>query len=96
MAKSILALILTLSLVVAGVLLNRRRRSAPAVLALLATACFLVVATAHVFEAFELLPSFGWGHPASVGHYIDLGAAILGTALTIGALALVIMRRPSR
>jgi riboflavin transporter FmnP len=96
MAKSVLALIVGLSLVVAGVLVYRRNRSATAVLALLAPACFLVVATAHVFEAFELLPSFGWGQPASVGHYIDLGAAIIGTALTVVAFALMFVRRPSR
>src|SRR5215469_17468719 len=57
--------------------------------ALLATGIgwFGVMALTHVFEAFSILPSFGWGEPHSVGHFIDLAAAWLGVAfVTIGFL----------
>jgi hypothetical protein len=95
MAKSILALMVTTLLVVTSARIYWRRRSAISGLGLLAATCFLVVAAAHVFEAFDLLPAFGWGRPSSVGHYIDLAAATLGIVLTGGALALMISRRPT-
>src|SRR5215469_6568209 len=46
-----------------------------------------VMALTHVFESFSLLPAFGWGRPHSVGHFIDLAAALLGVAfVTAGFL----------
>ena len=41
-----------------------------------------------VFEAFAILPSLGWGQPHSIGHFIDLWAAILG--LTLVFIGLVV------
>ena len=57
--------------------------------ALLATGIgwFGVMALTHVFESFSILPAFGWGRPHSVGHVIDLLAALLGvTFVTISFL----------
>ena len=57
--------------------------------ALLATGIgwFGVMALTHVFESFSILPAFGWGQPHSVGHFIDLAAALLGIAfVTLGFL----------
>ena len=52
---------------------------------------FGVMALTHVFEYFSILPAFGWGRPHSVGHLIDLLAALLGTTfVTISFL----LRRP--
>lgn len=61
--------------------------------ALLATGIgwFGVMALTHVFESFSILPAFGWGRPHSVGHLIDLAAALLG--ITFVALGFVIRRR---
>lgn len=48
---------------------------------------FGVMALTHVFESFSMLPAFGWGQPHSVGHFIDLAAAVLGiTFVTLGFL----------
>jgi len=57
--------------------------------ALLATGIgwFGVMALTHVFESFSILPAFGWGRPHSVGHFIDLAAALLGVVfVTAGFL----------
>jgi hypothetical protein len=57
--------------------------------ALLATGIgwFGVMALTHFFESFSILPAFGWGRPHSVGHFIDLVAALLGIAfVTTGFL----------
>lgn len=50
--------------------------------------CFVVVALTHVFEALAILTVAGWGQPGSVGHYIDLVAAVLGLSLVFAALLL--------
>jgi hypothetical protein len=38
---------------------------------------------AHVFEAFAILSALGWGQPHSIGHYIDLGATVLGVTFIV-------------
>jgi len=57
------------------------RRGLPSALLALGIASFGVMALTHVFESFSILPAFGWGQPHSVGHLIDLVAALLGIAL---------------
>lgn len=57
-----------------------RRGLSPALQAL-GIGCFGVMALTHVFENFSILPELGWGQPHSVGHFIDLIAALLGIAL---------------
>ena len=53
---------------------------------------FGVMALTHFFESFSILPAFGWGRPHSVGHLIELIAAVLGiTFVTISFL----LRRPA-
>jgi len=45
-------------------------------------ALFLVIVVlSHLAEAFQLLPTMGWGRPRSAGHYIDLVSAVLGLVL---------------
>jgi hypothetical protein len=59
------------------------RRNLGSALQALGLGCFGVMALTHVLEAFSILPTFGWGRPHSVGHRIDLMAALLGvTSLT--------------
>jgi len=50
-------------------------------LQLIAIPCLVIVALAHVCEAFGIFPIMGWGHPHSLGHYIDLVAAAMGISL---------------
>jgi hypothetical protein len=57
------------------------RRGLVAALQALGMGCFGVMALTHFCEAFSILPSLGWGQPRSVGHVIDLIAALLGVTL---------------
>ena len=61
--------------------LYARIKTGSALVQVLGAACLLVVALAHVCEALNLFPSMGWGAKGSVGHYIDLASAVLGSAL---------------
>jgi hypothetical protein len=61
------------------------RRGLPSALQALGIGCFGVMALTHVFEEFAVFPTFGWGQPHTVGHLIDLVAALLGILfVTIG------------
>jgi hypothetical protein len=63
-------------------------------LMIFAAACFIVVALAHVCEAYALFPSMGWGLKRSAGHYLDLCAAVLGlTLLPAGYLIRALAQR---
>lgn len=84
--RTLIAFALAVLLVAGAALGYHRRRSTTLRLILFAALCSWVVAAAHVCEAFGLLPGAGWGQPQSVGHYIDLGAAVLGLTL-LGAAA---------
>ena len=61
--------------------------------ALLATGIgwFGIMALTHFFESFSILPAFGWGRPHSVGHFMDLAAALLG--ITFVSIGFVVHRR---
>jgi hypothetical protein len=58
-----------------------RRRSVWAAVQLTGAVGLVTVVVAHVCEALDLLPWFGWGQEHSVGHYVDLSGAILGLVL---------------
>jgi hypothetical protein len=58
-----------------------KERRVPLLLQLLGTGCLTVVVLTHVCEALYLFPSMHWGDENSVGHYLDLGSAILGLTL---------------
>jgi hypothetical protein len=77
-------------LAVSAALLLTRRGLASALQAL-GIGCFGVMALTHVFEAFSILPALGWGQPHSVGHLIDLVAALLG--VTFVAMSFLLWRR---
>ena len=92
MNASVLNGIVTASVAVAlacvWVMIFRRRRTLGSVLQLIGIPCLVIVALAHVFESFEILPSMGWGQPQSPGHYIDLVAAVLGVTTVLPGLLL--------
>ena len=70
------------------------RRSLGSTLQALGLSCFAVMALTHAFEAFAIFPTLGWGQPRSVGHYIDLIAALSGVALMVAGFAF--RQRPVR
>lgn len=91
--KSTFAFVIALAALVGVMALWRSRRSLGSGLLLGAACCFVVVASAHLFEAFSLLPRAGWGQPHSVGHYIDFGAAVLSAGLLVAAIMGMLFRR---
>ena len=80
-AKAIAALVPTGMLLVGSTLQLSRRKSTAAVLQLIGTACLMVVVIAHLCEALGWFPWMHWGLEHSVGHYVDLVAAIGGFVL---------------
>src|SRR5438105_7936065 len=94
--EGILALAATSTLLVGLAILYRRRGTVGSALQLLGVACFVVVAITHVFEALAILPALGWGQPRSIGHFIDLGAAVLGLTLVCAGLLFQYVHRAPR
>jgi len=81
-------MIIALVLLASAVALYQPRRTASTLLLLLGAGCFVIVTLTHVSESLQIYPMFGWGEPGSVGHYVDLVAAVLGAAL--GGLRLLL------
>jgi hypothetical protein len=50
-------------------------------LQLVRAACLLIVVLTHFCEVLHLFPWMDCGHRHSVGHYLDLGSAVLGLTL---------------
>lgn len=92
----ILALAATLAAFAGAAVLYRKRRTIDSLLLLLGVACFVMMALTHVFESFAIFPALGWGQPRSIGHYIDLGAVVLGVTFVFASLLLIYARRASR
>jgi succinate dehydrogenase/fumarate reductase cytochrome b subunit len=94
--KGVLALAATSALLVGSAILYRRRGTMGSVLQLLAVTCFVIVAFTHVLEPLQIFPGMGWGQPRSIGHYIDVCAAILGLTLMFAGLLPQHVQRTSR
>jgi len=58
-----------------------RARTANSLLQLIGSLGLVVVVLAHVCEALQIFPWVHWGMEHSIGHYIDLSAALLGVTL---------------
>jgi len=94
--KGLLALAAACVFLGVSVILFLTRRGFASALQALGIGCFAVMALTHVFEAFSILPSLGWGRPHSVGHLIDLVAALLGVTLVTTSFLLRYVSRDSR
>jgi hypothetical protein len=71
-----------------------REKTVSSFLQLLGAGCLVVVVLTHVCEAFSLFPWMHWGDEHSVGHYLDLGSAVLGlTLFPIGYLLHALTKR---
>ena len=81
LAKALVALVPAGILFVGAVLLFLREKILGSFLQLLGVGCLVVVVLAHIAEALHLLPWMHWGEEHSVGHYLDLGSAVLGLTL---------------
>jgi hypothetical protein len=79
--KAVLALAATCVLLAVSVARLLTGRSLASALQAFGIGCFAIMAATHVFEKFSVLPALGWGRPDSIGHFIDLSAALFGIAL---------------
>ncbi|HYP65442.1 MAG TPA: hypothetical protein VEQ14_03790 [Steroidobacteraceae bacterium] len=86
--KGLRALLAACIFVGVSLTLSLTRRTLASTLQALGLICFGVMALTHAFEAFAIFPTLGWGQPHSVGHYVDLVAALSGVALTLAGFAL--------
>lgn len=73
-----------------------KTRSLASLLQLVGAGLWIVVALVHVCEGLGVFPWMDWGQEHSVGHYLDLGSALLGTCmLAIGFGLEIVARRRS-
>ena len=98
--KALIALLPACMLLSGSAVLFSRTKAVSCFLQLLGTGGLVVVVLAHVCEALHLFPGMGWGLEASIGHYLDLGSALVGiTAFPTGYLIYSLTTRridPSR
>jgi hypothetical protein len=59
----------------------RWKKTATTLLQLVGAGCLVVVVVTHIFEALHVMPWIGWGTEQGVGHYLDLGSAVLALVL---------------
>jgi hypothetical protein len=86
--KGLLALAAACVFLIVSATLFLTRRGLVAALQALGIGCFGIMALTHVFEAFSILPALGWGRPHSIGHIIDLVAALLGVTFVVASFLL--------
>ena len=92
--KALVALMPVGMLFLWSVVLFSRGKTLCSFLQLLGAGGLMVVILTHISEALHLFPWMHWGLPNSVGHYLDLGSAVLGLALfTVGYLCHALTRR---
>ena len=89
--KGLLALVGACVFLTVSAAIFLTRRGLASALQALGISCFGVMALTQVFEAFSILPVFGWGQPHTIGHLIDLVAALLG--VTFVAASFLLWRR---
>jgi hypothetical protein len=79
--KALVALVPACMVVSGSVVLFFRGKSASSFLQLFSAICLVMVVLTHVSEALHVFPWMHWGDEHSVGHYLDLGSAVLGLTL---------------
>jgi len=92
--KALVGLVPVGILFVGSVFLFLRERTLGCFLQMLGAGCLVMVVLTHLCEALHLFPWMHWGQEHSVGHYLDLGSAVLGLTLCpVGYLLHVLTRR---
>jgi hypothetical protein len=81
LAKSLVALFPVTMLLFGSVALLLKTRTVAVLLQLIGAGGLTMSVLTHVCEGLQVFPSMGWGLPNSLGHYLDLGSAVLGVTL---------------
>jgi len=79
--KSLLAMVPISVLSLGSGILFSKERTLGSFLQLVGAGCLGIVVLTHFCEALHILPWMHWGDVHSVGHYVDLGSAVLGLTL---------------
>jgi uncharacterized membrane protein len=94
--KALLALVPVSMLLLASAVTVARQKTAFTLMQLVGATSLLLVVFAHICEATRLFPAMHWGEEHSVGHYLDLAAAVLGlTLFPLGYLLHALSKRSS-
>jgi hypothetical protein len=92
--KAMVALVPTGMVFSGSIVLFFRERSLGAFLQLIGAGCLVMVVLTHFCEALRLFPWMQWGGEHSIGHYLDIGSAVVGlTLFPIGYLAHALTKR---
>lgn len=95
--RVVVAFVPAVALLAGSCVLFYRQKRLSAFLQLAGAAGVVVVVLTHVCEALQLFPAMGWGQEHSIGHYLDLGGAIVGiTLFPSGYLLHALMRGGAR
>jgi hypothetical protein len=81
LTKALVALVPAIALLTGSIIVHWRARTAPSLLQLVGASSLTLVVLIHIAEALELFPSMHWGEEHSIGHYLDLGSAIVALIL---------------
>ena len=81
LTKALVAFVPAIVLLAGSIIMHWRARTAPSLLQLLGALALVLVVLTHVAEALALFPSMHWGNEHSIGHYLDLGSAIVALTL---------------
>jgi len=93
--KALVALVPACILFSGSIVLFCRGKTLCSFLQLIGAGCLVMVVITHLCEALHLFPWMHWGLEQSVGHYLDLGSAVLGiTLFPIGYLLHALTDRP--
>jgi succinate dehydrogenase/fumarate reductase cytochrome b subunit len=68
-------------LLIGSIITCWRGTSVSSIMQVAGAACLMIVVVTHLCEALRLFPWMGWGEERSIGHYLDLVAAIFGVTL---------------
>lgn len=79
--KLAVALVPSSILLYGSVVLFRTQRSVWVSLQFIGSGFLFIVGIIHVCEALSIFDSMRWGMADSIGHYLDLGSAVLGVTL---------------
>ena len=79
--KSTIALVQVSLLFYGSVVLSRATRSVWVFLQVIGSAFLVIVVLTHICEALGIIRWMRWGLEDSIGHYFDLGSAVLGVGL---------------
>jgi hypothetical protein len=79
--KSTIALVPVSLLLFGSVVLSRTTQSMWVSLQLIGSTFLVIVVLTHICEALNIFHWMHWGLEDSIGHYLDLGSALLGLTL---------------